>query len=78
MNELNSVVRVIKSDGAIEHFRSTYPGERFAAGANDHGDLIVSRWNYGDPYEVHHTVAIFAAGQWARVDQGFDSQPPTD
>lgn len=43
-------------------------GDVYEAYVSAHGDLTISKWNIGDPFELRHSVAMFAAGIWARVD----------
>jgi len=66
------VVRVIKPGDIVERFVASIEHERFDAEINAHGDLTVSRYNHGDPYQTRYPVALLAAGQWLRADVGWE------
>ncbi len=73
----NMIVRIRKPLGGTERFRALSETERLDSVVNSHGDLTILRYSLGDPYEIRHTIAILAAGQWNRVDQGFENVPET-
>jgi hypothetical protein len=64
------ITRVHKADGTVQEFRATDDtGDMLEAKPNHNGDLVISRWNLGDPLEIRHAEAVFASGQWTRTEE---------